>query len=395
MQGRVAVLLLAVVAATSLAAGVLVAVLSDTVVAPATAKPKPPAERKASRFVAPNGSDARSCRTQRTACASFARAYRSARPGQVIEVAGGRYPSQEILADPRKNARTRHVVFRPARGATVELEGLTLGSGENLDGPRHLTFAGMRTTFASAGVQNGIEAMPGTRDVVWRNMDAGNFNLWGVQRFRIKGGDWGPCAIGPNAPCSNAKIDAGPPGAATRRVLVDDATFHDFRFSPACFEGGEDCHFECMYVNGGSDVTIRGSRFRDCALYDIFVTLSGEDAARVGQRNLTIERNRFSTPWDESGPDSAQKRRFSALALNWCQNSPLGYENVRIHANRFDRNTGILLDPNPECRFENVRVTANRMAWDGCDDRWSYKRNRWTTEIRRGRCDRSDRIVRR
>ena len=34
---------------------------------------------------------------------------------------------------------------------------------------------------------------------------------------------------------------------------------------------GGDCHFECMYVNGSRDVTIRGSKFRDCALYDIFV----------------------------------------------------------------------------------------------------------------------------
>ncbi len=60
----------------------------------------------------------------------------------------------------------------------------------------------------------------------------------------------------------------------------------------------------------------------------------------------------------------------------------------------FERNTGIQVDPDPACRFEDVRVVGNRLAWDGCDRRWSYAYNRWTTEIRRGRCSRSDRIVR-
>jgi Right handed beta helix region len=345
------------------------------------------------RFVAPDGSDGNRCRTPATACATFGRAYRSAKPGHVVEVAAGEYPPQDVLADPRKATKKRHVTFRPAEGAVVELGGLTLGSGDSLDGPRHLTFSGFRTTYVSAGEQRGIAALPGTRDVTLRNIDAGNFTLWGVQHVRVRGGDWGPCAIHDDADCGNAKIDAGPAGARTRNVLVTGARFHDFRFSPACYQEGQDCHFECMYVNGSRNVTIRDNVFEDCALYDIFVTLSGPDAAAVGQRGMTIERNRFATPWDESRDGPARRQRFSALALNWCQNSQHGYEDVLIRGNRFSRNTGILVDPNPECSFRNVRVVGNRMAFDGCDPRWSYANNRWTTEVNRGRCGRSDRIV--
>ncbi len=304
---------LAVLAAAALAVGALARGEPDDTPAPtaspapAAATPTPEPPPRASRFVAADGSDARRCRTPATACATFERAYRSAKPGEVVDVAGGRYPEQQIVADTRKNRRAQHVTFRPAAGEEVELDGLSLGSGENADGPRHLTIEDMKTTFAGEGEQHAVAALPGTRDVVWRNLDAGNFSLWGVRRFRILGGDWGPCAISAQASCTNAKIDAGPAGSSTRDVLVSGARFHDFRFSPECYTDGADCHFECMYVNGSRNVTIRDSEFRDCALYDIFVTLSGPDAARVGHRNLKIEDNRFDTPWDESGPGTAER----------------------------------------------------------------------------------------
>jgi hypothetical protein len=235
--------------------------------------------------------------------------------------------------------------------------------------------------------------LPGTRDVTLRGLDAGNFTLWGVQDVKVLGGDWGPCYVGPDTDCSNAKIDAGPDEYPTKRVLVDGAKFHDYRFGPECWNEGEECHFECMYVNGSHDVTIRNSKFRDCALYDIFVTVSGPAAGRVGHAGLTIENNWFDKPWDENGPSTARRYRASALALNWCQNSPLGYRDVRIRFNSFQAGTGILHDLNPECRFENVRVVGNLLAWDACDPRWSYDYNIWSTDLRRGRCSRTDRIV--
>ena len=260
-------------------------------IAAATGTDKP----KADVFVAATGSDQRDCRSKQQACATLNRAYVAARPGEVVEVAGGHYPAQEIVVDPAKTSR-RHVLIRPARGARVTLAGLTLGSGDQGDGPRHLTIEGLRMSYAGADRQLPATALPGTADVVWRDIDAGNFTLWGVKHFRVEGGDWGPCATGPDAPCSNSKIDAGPVGFDTDGVIVEDARFHDYRFSPTCFQDGQDCHYECMYVNGSANVTIRRSTLRDCALFDIFVTLSGPDAARVGHRNLKIVGNVLDTP---------------------------------------------------------------------------------------------------
>ena len=66
---------------------------------------------------------------------------------------------------------------------------------------------------------------------------------------------------------------------------------------------------------------------------------------------------------------------------------------VHMGFNSFQRNTGILHDLDPACRFEDVSVVGNLLAWDGCDRRWSYGYNVWSTGLRRGRCSRTDRIA--
>ena len=283
------------------------------------------------------------------------------------------------------------MVFRPATGAKVTLGALTLGSGDSGDGPRHLTIRNMATAYAAPAEQRPVTALPGTDDVDLQRLDAGNFTLWGVRDVRILGGDWGPCHVGPDSACSNSKIDAGPPGYPTRDVLVQGARFHDYRFGPRCWE--TDCHFECMYINGSRNVTIRGSKFRDCALFDIFATVSGPDAAQVGHERLTIENNWFDTPWDEAGPDTSRRRRASAVVLAWCGNAQRGYRGVRIRQNSFQRNTGVTVDESVACNSFDVSLTGNLMAWDGCDRRWSYAYNVYSTGLRRGRCGRTDRIA--
>jgi hypothetical protein len=346
---------------------------------------------KADVFVAPGGSDQQDCRSKKTACVSLNRAYRAAKPGQIVEVAGGTYPAQEIVADETKTSRA-HVTMRPAKGARVTLGGLTLGSGADGDGPKHLTIERMRMSYAGRDQQLPAVALPGTTDVTWRGLDAGNFSLWGVRSFRVEGGDWGPCAVSADAKCTNSKIDAGPVGFDTDRVTVDGARFHDYRFSQSCFQPGQDCHFECLYLNGSRNVTIRRSTLRDCALFDIFVTLSGPDAARVGHRNLKIVGNVLDTPWDEN-PQGPARARASAISLAWCQNSPLGYDGVDIAYNSFQNNTGILLEQGEPCEMKGVRVVGNLLAWDGCDPRWTYAYNVWSSAIRRGRCADGERIA--
>ena len=68
-------------------------------------------------YVSPNGSGSSCTRAQ--PCGSFARAYLTARPGQIVELAGGTYRPQDIPVDDRKASASANVVFQPARGAKV------------------------------------------------------------------------------------------------------------------------------------------------------------------------------------------------------------------------------------------------------------------------------------
>jgi hypothetical protein len=146
-------------------------------------------------------------------------------------------------------------------------------------------------------------------------------------------------------------------------------------------------------VNAGENITIRNSKFRDCTIYDIFVTISGPDAARIGHRNLLIENNWFDTPWTEDR-SGGQRARATGVSLAWCQNSSQGYKDVLVRFNSFQRNTGIELDRNMSCRWENVRIIGNLLSYPGnCDPRITYGYNVWTSAIRPGRCAGTDRQI--
>lgn len=353
--------------------------------------PPPGDEGSPGLFVSTSGSDANPC-TSAAPCASFSRAYRVAAPGQVVEVAGGTYPGQSIRAVAGRTGP--NVVFRPASGARVVLGGITFGAnGDSALGPDHITVRGMEMTYKSsepgAGNQQGIFVGPGSTFITLENMDAGAVHTWFADHVTVKGGDYGPCHAvwgSPNV-CGNSKLDV------STNVTIDGARFHDYRFDETCFTvSGADCHWECLYVNAGENITIKNSRFYRCAIFDVFTTISGPDAAKIGHKNLTIENNWFATPWTESLSGGSPSRP-TALSLAWCQNSSFGYENVLVRFNSFQRNTMLQLDQNPTCVFDNVRVIANVMMWDGCQSRWTFAYNVWSTAWRTGSCSPTDRIL--
>jgi hypothetical protein len=349
---------------------------------------KPTVQRPAV-FVAPTGSDANSCRTRTLACATFNRAYQVARPGEIVEVAGGSYPGQVIVAAANKAAP--NIVFRPAERARVILDGLEFGGDSARQGPAFITVRGMATAYRNVGTsslnQVGVWVGPGSKHIALENIDAGSVDSWFADHLTVRGGDYGPCnAVGNYAAnvCGNNKLDV------STNVTITGALFHDYRFDQSCFDEGADCHWECMFVNGGVNVSIRNSKFRDCALMDIFATISGPDAAAIGHRNLAIENNWFDTPWNESrsGPT---RSRPSAVVLAACWVSP-GYRDVRIRFNSFHPTTRLEHDSTIACSFENVRVIGNLMMWDGCDSRYTYAYNLWSTTWRRGTCSATDKI---
>jgi hypothetical protein len=331
-------------------------------------------------FVSSNGSDAGSC-SQAVPCASFQRAYALAGAGAVVEVAGGTYAAQNLRAVAGKAAP--NVVFRPAAGGRVVLGGLSFGSGDAATGPDFITVRGMETTYKGsdpgAGNQRGIHVSPGSTYITLEDMDAGSVSSWFADHLTVRGGDYGPCdAVSGSSVCSNNKQDM------STNVLIEGAYFHDLEYDPSA----PDAHWECMYVNGSRNMTIRGNRFERCAIFDLFVTISGADAKQVGHENLTIENNWFAPATNGLGSPS---RGWSSLAISWCQNAPQpAYRNVTIRNNSFGPTAGIEKDLNADaagCRWQNVTVTGNIGTYGGCQNGWTYAHNLW---LGAGKCNSAD-----
>jgi hypothetical protein len=321
-----------------------------TTTEPCDASPLP---APASLFVAPSGSDANPC-SPAAPCASFQRAYDLAQPGATVDVAGGHYPGQGLSPNGKTGP---NIVFREASGARVILGGLSV------NGADFLTFEGFETSYVDATHQRGVFAGPGSRGIRFERIDAGSVSSWKADGITVLGGDYGPC-YSPPVSCSNNKVDV------SRNVVIDGATFHDLLARP-----GD--HWECMYVNASDGFTLRNSKFRGCAIFDVFLTISGPDAAAMGHEDVLIENNWFESAWTESGPT----RGWTALSLAWCQNAAQpSYRNVTVRHNSFQNGAGIERDLNAAaagCRFQNVRVIGNLAAYAGCQSGFTYAYNVW------------------
>jgi hypothetical protein len=287
-----------------------------------------------------------------------------ASPGAVVQVSAGTYPGQSIQAMAGKSAP--NVVFQPAVGARVVLGGLSF------DGADFITVRNMETTYKGSGQapgnQRGVFVGQGSTYITLENIDAGSVSSWFADHLTVRGGDYGPCnAVSGDNVCSNNKQDV------STNVLIENAYFHDLEYDASA----PDAHWECMYLNGGKNVTIRGNRFERCAIFDLFVTISGSDARAIGHENLTIENNYFAPATNGLGSPS---RGWSSLAVSWCQNSSQpAYRNVLIQGNNFaDGKAGIERDLNADaagCRWSNVQVKGNRLLWQGCQNGWTYESN--------------------
>jgi hypothetical protein len=231
----------------------------------------------------------------------------------------------------------------------------------------------METTYkgTSPGARNqrGVFVGPGSTYITLENLDAGSVGSWFADNLTVRGGDYGPCdAVSGDSVCGNNKQDV------STNVLIENAYFHDLEYDASA----PDAHWECMYLNGGKNVTIRGNRFERCAIFDLFVTISGPDAKAIGHENLRIENNYFAPATNGLGSPS---RGWSSLALSWCQNSAQpAYRGVLIQGNNFaDGAASIERDLNADaagCQWQNVRVVGNRLGWSGgCQSGWTYENN--------------------
>ena len=335
-----------------LAAGALAGCGSDGRPAAATApEASPPPPPPPTVFLAPGGRDRGPC-SEAAPCRSFRRAYRAAQPGEVVEVAGGSYGDQVLGYDRRKRSPD-DVVFRPTEGADVRVRSVSFGRWTTDLGARHVTLAGMtlgglltqRTedlTFEDLTI-DGAFWIQGARDVTMRGGSVG-----GTEGLHADIADW-------YHECCGA--------VPAERVLIDGVHFHDMVMATPAD------HVECLQISGGRQITVRNSRFSRCDTFDL---LAGDHRTQL--RGLVVEGNTFE-------PSTA---RFGESYYGLSVRSGT---DVVIRDNRSPQ---AWAGPSPADRVERWLVTGNEMPAGTCDDRITYRANRWTDGEA---CDPSDAVT--
>jgi hypothetical protein len=241
---------------------------AQTTACPPPGLPVPPVPKVVapSVFLSPTGFDANPC-TQAAPCLSLNRAYHVVRSGGRVQLAAGLYGCDEITADPSKTAT---VVFAPAAGASVattceltidgsniEFENLSL-DGIRTDTAQHLTLRNVNVTCQDTAPYTLYSS---------GMCSAGVFLFAPASDFAMIGGSVGPTWDAPGAPGqSQVGINLVGGSAVSRNILFDGVHFHDNRRSDNLQ------HTSCLMLGGGDTVTIRNSRFDNCAVFDLFVT---------------------------------------------------------------------------------------------------------------------------
>ncbi len=322
-----------------------------------SAPPVPP-EQPATRFVKPGGSDSGSC-TAGGPCRSFNRAYQVANPGEIVDVAAGTYPTQRVEYDADKTS-AEDVYFRPAAGAAVKIAGDIFAYGS------HVTFMSMQVDDTEVPYDGPAEVS----DVTFWGMDGRNFTIDSGSQVSIIGGDYGPASsCGGGYGGGNNGIRMNRPGVMPSDILIWGVDIHDVQSYDLV-----QCHIECLIVGAGQNITVRGSRFWNCSIFDIFLQPFNGSISEV-----TLENNWFATPTDPNG------RPNSGRAVEFSGGGP--WRNLLIRHNSV--NTAINLNdgaPNPT--YENTWVIGNiAERASACYKGVAYRDNAW---FGGGVCDPSD-----
>lgn len=348
---------------------------------------------RAQLMVSPKGSDAGRC-TSAQPCATLNRAYRLARLGQTVELAGGSYPTQVVQVDRTKlgtrractlGHRARCVVFRTAPGATVTIHG-------------DLVVYGSNALFLGSGRPSGfrIDEMlrsEGTRgsttshNVSFDDLDAAGFTIGPNHHITIKGGDFGPNYICGNGGTGENKV--GPDGAIPRQwphdIVLDGLHIHDQNSYHL-----DSCHTGGLFLISGYNFTLRNSVFSRNAVYDIQVQdFTNADCCgmKFGQmHDVVMENNWFGPP--VRGLDEPNGSRTNDQQPELQLDTDYGgFRNWLIRFNSFYNGPDVAFGGPPS--FKNIRVIGNIGDVPRCFAgapglTWAY--NAW----RHGRCGKTD-----
>jgi hypothetical protein len=213
-----------------------------------TGEPAFDAPAAPSIFVSTTGSDGAPC-TRARPCASFDRAYHAARPGDVVEIAGGTYDTQTLTPDTAKGSGAM-VVFRPAPNADV-----TVTNELAVRGAQHIEFRNLH-------LRDGFHVYTASSDITFRDVEAARLYIDSASDIRLIGG-----TMGPTANYDSQIRPSGPGAPPPHNIVIDGVTFHDSVLTP-----GSDEHVECLQVGEIDGLSIRNSRFDNCETHYVFIS---------------------------------------------------------------------------------------------------------------------------
>jgi hypothetical protein len=217
--------------------------------------------------------------------------YQTASCGEVLSLAQGTHPSQNIVENAALNACTQRVVFQPVDGASVTVSGsVTLGGGSGFrtDAPSHIALRG----FSYPAM---IHVWGDASDILVDGVNGGGVNIEGANGVTVRNSDFGPCDTAATNGCERVFVlecrGCGAGQGITQNVLFEGNTIHDYSISNSE-------HFECVYTTGGTNVTFRGNKFWACDTYDLAIGMRGDVPAEY--HNWLVENNWFGRAGDNS-----------------------------------------------------------------------------------------------
>jgi hypothetical protein len=279
----------------------------------------------ASVFVSPSGSDTAAC-SQGAPCRTLARAYRVAQSGATVQLASGTYTDTTLPMDSSKG--TANVVFKVASGATA-----TFSSTLHLQA-HHVELSGLKfaTLWVEASAQNDI-----LRNDTYKNFEVISSGTQAPTNISFIGGSAGPAANQNNIIGSNGTSTTASP----TNILIQGVHIHDYTLTP-----GSGAHVDCLQVWAANGLTVTGSTFNDCEVFDIFLQfLPGGSAGTP--RNVTIQNNYL---------DCCRSGYYSIM-LPYHTGSTGGshFTNVTVRNNSTDKP----MTADPDATYTNVKFDGN------------------------------------
>jgi len=339
------------------------------------------AAKRATVFLSPRGSDSNPC-TKAAPCRSFNRGYHVARPGQVVQAAGGQYGTQTLLYDAAKERAARNVLIRPARNSRVTIGDLDIGPTRFVKGATHLTVRGMvlagDISINGCGAPADGQQCPsnsGGNYIDLYNLDVrGPYGFYcascdhvSVYNSRIGPLTYGsPCNGSAHPEVQNAYDTVN--GAKLKRsnhLLFDGDVFENFS---RCTSSD---HTECLQVEPADDVTIRNSIFRRCdtIVINFANDLAGDSKSAAGYaapNNILIENNFLDEAMDHTGGPT-----YYSLNMRECTNCTIRYnswlQEPRMPTGEISRNNRFVGNLGPMSRHNCFRtgVTYSFNVWKG------------------------------